>query len=1140
MKKAVELRLYIGFGLTILLVLTGGIFSFLTFNRQHRESQWVEHSYQVITSAQLLNRYIYQIESAGMAYRGTHVEKMLEPYFQINPKIMPLIGDLKKLVADNVKQAQRARDIENSVISVLNFWEGLGVRHDTNYVFSHSLEITNEERKLLDTVHNRIVAFTIAERNLLIERNLENEESVKLTSTILIVNNVFILIVALTLMAVSFSELRSRVKAEKELSVQLEDVNRLKRVEEEKNWILTGVSKVNESLRGEMDLSALARKALQTLVQYLDIPAGAYYTYNEHYAYEEQVKELQLTIGIALPASARQKYAYGEGIIGYAAQQQELTIITQVPADYWKIQSSSGEVRPGSIVCLPLQHDNTLAGVMELAVFVEVTPLMIELLHKTSDAIAVALNAAASRARILELLERVQDQKETLETQQEELRQSNEELTRQSEVLQASEEELRVQEEELRQINDEMNVQNQALEITRQELSMKAEELELSSKYKSEFLANMSHELRTPLNSVLILARLLQENKGKNLTPKQIEYAGIIHKSGSDLLQLINDILDLSKIEAGKVEMNIEQAAVKSMVSDLQQLFHVVAEEKGIHFVTSIGDTVPETIETDKQRLEQVLKNLLSNAFKFTPRDGTIKLQWDMHRDGLHISVSDTGTGIPADKLQLIFDAFRQVDGSTSRKYGGTGLGLSISRELVKRLGGEIHLRSEEGRGSTFTVVLPMDIIGMPAPASAGEGPETENAVMMPELFPEPEQTVTDDRNKLNKQDRLILIIEDDASFASILRDFAREKGYKTIVALDGNDGLYFARTYLPEAILLDINLPLIDGNNILRILKSNDDLKHIHVHVISAGEISLEVKHKVEGYTQKPLQMADLESVFAGISDQLQARFKQVLVVADGALLHHLSLQSLSDERHMQTQYHPVSDMQTAVKQLSENSYDGIILDVNKDIEAGIRNLHQLRQVSGNKELPIIVYLDHDISEADELLLKKEAAAIVRNSTFSTDRLMDELELFMYKLKESGQSQQVSKNTASGSNLRGQKVLLADDDMRNVFSLSALLAEEGMDVITAADGREALDRLEEHTDIRLVLMDIMMPVMDGYEAMKHIRANSRYKSLPVIALTAKAMAGDREKCIAAGASDYIAKPIDSSKLLSLIRVWMV
>ncbi|PSL31925.1 response regulator [Chitinophaga ginsengisoli] len=1137
MKNALKRRLYLGFALALILVTAGGIFSHLTFLHQRTEGQWVDHSYEVITTVQRLNRYIYEIESSGIAYRSTQEKKYLDPYYENNARILPVTEDLRKLVADNITQYRRAGRLETGVIALLNYWQELYQVRDSTYLFANQGMITREEKKYVDSVHNIVGELISEERNLLVDRTASNKSSISRAMNTVFLNNLFILLVAIALMVVSFRELSSRMRIQQELRVKLKDVEELHRITTDKNWLLTGMSKINDSLSGEMQMVVLVKRCLDVMVNYLKIPAGALYSF------DEKAGLLKLCAGIALPANVKQEYALEEGITGYAATKKELTVIENVPADYWHIEAGSGSALPGSIVCVPLWHHEALMGMIELVVFGEVSPAMLELLRSSSNAIAVAVNAADARTRIMQLLERVQEQKETLETQQEELRQSNEELTRQSEILQASEEELRVQEEELRQVNDEMGVQNNALEMAREELSEKAKELEQSSRYKSEFLANMSHELRTPLNSVLILARLLEENKDHNLSNKQVEYAGIIHKSGSDLLKLINDILDLSKIEAGKVEMHIEPVSVKSMVSDLEQLFLVMAEEKNIQFTTEIQPGVPEEIRTDKQRLEQVIKNLLSNAFKFTPVAGTIKLSVVSKPDGVHIEVSDSGTGIPAEKQQLIFEAFRQADGSTSRKYGGTGLGLSISKELMKRLDGEIRLQSEEGKGSTFTVVMNPE--GLPVPVKAAVAEKTLPVIQETQPIPIPEQPATDtgliedDRERLSKQDKLVLIIEDDISFASILRDFARQKGYKTIVALNGNDGLFFARKYLPAAILLDMNLPLIDGNSILKILKSNEDLKHILVHVISAGEISIQVRDKIEGYTQKPLQATDMESVFSGISEQLQARFKKVLVVSDGVLLHHPSLQSLSDKRQLQTQYNHVEGQEAAASELLQKNYDAVILDAGTDIEAGIGKLSMLRQVAGNKGMPIIVYLDHDISEADELKLKKEAAAIVRNSTFSTDRLMDELELFLYKLKEVA-PRQTGTIDVSEKSLSGQKVLLADDDMRNLFSITALLEEQGVEVITAADGKEALEKLEQHKDVRLVLMDIMMPEMDGYEAMRRIRADMRHKHLPVIALTAKAMAGDREKCIAAGASDYIAKPIDSSKLLSLIRVWMV
>lgn len=1118
-----------GFGLALALVLAGGVFSYYTFNKQRQEGRWLEHTYEVITAAQRINRYIFEMESAEEAYRVTRNSRFLEIYKVNHEKIGPQIEDLKWNVRDNPDQRRKVSESEMYIKQLMNFWEELDNRYDSIYLFKHLIEITTEERKHLDLVHGSLQSMIDEERKLLVKRAHLNDEAVSRATAAQIVNTAFILAVAIILMVVCFRELRYRILAQQELKRKLKEELTLHEITNEQNWLLTGKAEINKALRGEHGMVALADKCLQTLRNYLELPAGAVY------CYDDESLQLKLAAGAALPASVRQTYALYEGVIGQAAVQKEITVLRNVPSSYWKIESGSGMTVPGTIVCVPLWIDEEMIGVIELAAFDDIAKRKLDFLEKVTDAIATAFNAAMSRTKVLTLLDTVKKQKETLEGQQEELQQTNEELTRQSEILQASEEELRVQEEELRQINDEMNAQNTTLELARQELAMKAKELEQSSKYKSEFLANMSHELRTPLNSILILARLLEEDKEKNLTEKQVQYAGIIQKSGSDLLGLINDILDLSKIEAGKVELHIEDVPVKSMVQEMEQLFNMVADERQIRYVISVADNVPATVRTDKQRLSQVIRNLLSNAFKFTPKEGTVKLSWTVKAGELHIAVKDTGAGIPVEKQLLIFEAFRQADGSTNRKYGGTGLGLSISKELMLRLGGRIQLESEEGTGSTFTIVMPLEIPDHPVRTQ-----ETGGIEIIHEPEYSSEDIVEDDRAQLKAADKVILIIEDDANFATILRDFARQKGYKTIVALNGNDGLFFARKFLPMAIILDMNLPFIGGSSILKILKSSEDLKHILVHVVSAGEISLQVRDNILGFTQKPLHMSDLESVFTGISQQLQALFKKVLIISNGVLAQHPSLQSISDERRMQTAYDKVKSIEEAAAIVNKTTYDAIILDIGKDVEDGVQKLSQLREMMKVQDIPVIVYLDHDISETDELQLKKDAAAIVRNSTFSTDRLMDELELFLYKLKDAKkQAVETDRPSNNTDDLAGKKVLLVDDDMRNVFSLGALFADHGMEVISAADGREGLSRLDANPDANIVLMDIMMPEMDGYEAIRRIRANPVYADLPVIAITAKAMAGDREKCIAAGASDYIAKPIDNAKLLSLMRVWM-
>ncbi|SEM41661.1 Signal transduction histidine kinase [Chitinophaga rupis] len=1121
MKPKLKIGLFLGFGVALVLVITAGVFSYLTFHKQRTEAGWVEHTYEVITLSQRINRIVYEMESAGITFRSTHDTQYLAPYYAQRSKPLPLVQELKKMVADNTAEARRATQIENNMIALLNFWEQLDTKQDSNYIFSHVIPIAKEERKYLNQVHTSLADLITAERNLLVIRNEQSNRAVSHATVMLVVNTLLILLVASILMIISYRELSNRIKAQRELKHKLTELVNLNHTTNEKNWLLSGISQVNESLHGQTSIIQRAEQCLLTLVQYLALPAGAVYYY------DEEEKLLKLAAGIALPANPIKTYALQEGLIGQAATQKEIQVLKDIPAHYWQISAAALAGRPGALLYVPLWVDSRLIGVLELASFQEVQPKQLTFLKGVTDAIATAFQAAISRTRVLSLLETVQSQKEILETQQARLQETNSELR-------ASEEELRVHEEELRQVNEEMKAKNHTLELAKQELARKAQEVEQSSKYKSEFLANMSHELRTPLNSVLILARMLEENKERNLSAKQMEYAGIIHRSGSDLLKLINDILDLSKIEAGKLEINIEEVPIAAVMYDLEQLFYFVAEQKQIHFITTIAPGVPANIHTDRQRLEQVIRNLLSNAFKFTPSGGTVRLQCHMQDDSLHIAVADTGMGIPLDKQLQVFEAFRQADGSTSRRFGGTGLGLSISRELVKMLGGEIRLQSREGEGSTFTVVMPVAAITQQISAGV-----TIPHTPIPLGYQKEAAPVADDREQLSKGDTAVLIIEDDANFATILRDFARQKGYKTVVALNGSDGLFFARKYLPAAIILDVNLPFIDGHSILKVIRNSPELKHILVHIISSGEISLQVSDHVQGYTQKPLQMNDLEAVFSGIQYHVQEDLKKVLIISGNSLLQAPSLQPLSDERQLHTEYRHVKNIQEAASILPEESFDGIVLDIGSNVQEGIRQLSLLRSMVG-KDKPLIVYLDRDISEADEMQLKKEAAAIIRDSTFSRDRLLDELALFLFRVNEAKEAPlQATASIPAEQGLEGQKVLLADDDMRNLFSLKALLSGKGLQVITATDGKEALQQLETHPDIRLVLMDIMMPEMDGYEAIRHIRNNERTALLPVIALTAKAMAGDREKCISAGASDYIAKPVDGNKLFSLLRVWL-
>ncbi|RRA97985.1 response regulator [Larkinella rosea] len=1145
-------RLFIGIAFALfLLVVLGGI-AFRTIQNQLEEARWVRHSYKVLSHIAITEQYLIDMETGRRAFRSTNEKRFLQPYNAALGNVIPSAHAIRNLVTDNPEQTERSIETERLIQNLLVYWKGLGTEAG-GYTRADIVRITDGEKQRMDEIRRKLSDMSQVEKLLLANREKESESAVSSAIYVFTIGGVFLLVLGIVISFLFYFELKKRLKAEVQLNQNLEELEQLNQVSVEKNWLLTGVSVVNDSMQGASETESLAHEVLKNLSQYLNVQAGGFY------CYDEEKERLDLNASVALPKHTARMYGLQEGLVGQAATSSELLVVNQVPPDYWTIQSGSGKSVPGQLVFIPLWYKKELKGVIELATFRPMSQAQLDLLQTVADNIAIALNAADARKKVIRLLEQVQEQKEILENQQEELQQSNEELTRQAEILQASEEELKVQEEELRQINAELEEKNEAVEVGRQTLALKARELEETGRYKSEFLANMSHELRTPLNSVLILAKMLSENKTSNLTGKQVEYANVIHKSGSDLLNLINDILDLSKIEAGKIDMVAENTSVSGMVHDQEQLFSVVADQKGVQLVTKVDESVPSVLFIAKQRLEQVIKNLLSNAFKFTPSGGTVTLAFRTQgpmggfsneplvkaRQLLVISVQDTGIGIPPDKQQVIFEAFQQADGSTSRKYGGTGLGLSISKELVKRLGGEMRLQSTEGAGSTFTVYLPLTEVSASDNHTAVVPEPTKESVPLKDIVPqlmhnvEEQNTLKDDRHTLQKGDKVMLIIEDDPTFAAVVQDFARSKNYKTVVALRGDEGIYYARKYKPSAIILDMQLPVVDGWSVINWLKNDDSLKTIPVHVMSAADEPKSGIGSALAYIRKPVEKEDLEKAFGRISDHLQGHIKKVLVLS-GDYLNDDSLRKIISQRHADLECEYVATNAEALKKLREHTYDCLIVDMGGDLEQGVQQLKQLREDMPAESLPVIIYMDKDLKPADEYQLKKLSDVVIRESSQAIDRLMDELELFLYRVQEV-QTKELPKplTQINDQSLQGKKVLLVDDDMRNVFALSTLLEEQQMNVLTAVDGREALELLQENPDTDIVLMDIMMPEMDGYEATRRIRTDLKMTQLPVIALTAKAMAGDREKTIEAGASDYITKPVDSGRLFSLMRVWL-
>lgn len=967
---------------------------------------------------------------------------------------------------------------------------------------------------------------------------------------------------------------------------------------QELDWLKNGKENLNDQLRGEDQTNELAKKFISFVTKHMNAQLGALYLNNN------EVLELQGSYAFTDRKGNFNRVVMGEGMVGQAALENQTIIFSGINDEAPAINYGAGETIPQHYMAIPISFEGVLVGVMLLGSTQPFTKLQKRFIEQNMENVAILFNAAKSRQTINRLLEQAQQQQEELsvtnkeleeqsnalreseaelQAQQEELRVTNEELEEQTKVLKRSESDLQAQQEELRVTNEELEERTNALEeqkeaihtknedlIKAQEIvKQKAHDLEIASKYKSEFLANMSHELRTPLNSILILSQLFANNKKGNLSSKQVESAQAIHSSGSDLLSLINEILDLSKVEAGKIELMLENIQLNHLIENLKRIFDNVASEKGLTFNIELADNLPAQILSDDQRLQQVLRNLLSNAFKFT-HQGNVNLKIARPtaeqlsnsplnaENSIAFAVIDEGIGIPQEKQNAIFQAFQQADGSTSRNYGGTGLGLSISKELSRLLGGSIHLESIEGQGSTFSVVIPEQhqphasddaeekiakIFDKSTTTTAPQVPEQQSTPQPSiEKTPPPtnSQYVEDDRKLIEPSSKSLLIIEDDRNFAEIMCNFGRERGFKCVVAEDGETGLHFADYYQPSAIILDIGLPGIDGWTVMERLKDNSALRHIPVHFMSASDSSLDaMRMGAIGYLSKPVSMEKVEEAFSTIEEIVEKPVRRLLLVEDDKIQQECIIQLIGNG---DVDTHAVSSGQQAYKELEKGGYDCMILDLGLNDMTGFELLEMIRQSDSIARIPVIIYTGRDLTRDEEKQLNHYAESIIIKGVKSPERLLDESALFLHRIEANlpEEKRNMLKLVHDKETLLNNKtVLLVDDDMRNVFALSSVLEERGMEIIIAKNGAESLEQLEKHPEIDVVLMDIMMPVMDGYEAMRKIRQQRKFAKLPVLALTAKAMKGDRSKCIEAGANDYLAKPVNTDKLISMLRVWL-
>ena len=1103
----------------------------------------VEHSERVIGNANEVMKLSVDLETGMRGYLLTGDETFLAPYKSGKAKIAVEMTTLLDLVSDSPIQTDRLRRIRALQNQWMEYAEGVIAQRRSNQDFL--ARVRQGEGKLeFDEIRREFLAFLSMEQRLRQERADTAEGR-----TILAV--VVFLILSLGLSGLlAYLGRRELLRLSDIYNDALEQRGKDNEVLQEQAWLRTGQTELAAHTSGQLGLPQLGRHVLDFLAHRLDVAVATLYVVDEDgslrrtavYGFNEQgVKEKQV-------------FKLGEGLVGETAREKRLKHVRQVPDNYLTVTSSLGSGAPLELVLAPVNNEGVVNGVIELGFTHPVSARAKEWLNLIATNIGTSLEAALYRQRLQNVLEETQQLNEELEVQQEELRTANEELGEQSRVLEQSQAHLEEQKAALEQSNEQLAVQalsldqkNMAIGQAHAQLEARAEELQRASRYKSEFLANMSHELRTPLNSSLILSKLLSDNSSGNLTPEQVTFAQTIYSAGNDLLTLINDILDISKVEAGKLELTPDAVPFDELLSSMKMLFGAQAQQKKLALHISVAPDAPPSFVSDRQRLEQILKNLLSNAIKFTDA-GTVSLHVSTDAAGqVRFQVQDTGIGIADEQQQKVFDAFHQADGTTSRRYGGTGLGLSISRDLAALLGGSIELASTPGQGSTFTLVLPavMPERAVEAATAAPQAPARVAAApkAAPAAKPVPLPTFEDDRNSAppgKTGQRSVLVIEDEPSFAGILFDLAHEMQYRCLVAHGADEGLRLAQEFLPDAILLDMGLPDRPGLLVLQQLKENPLTRHIPVHIVSGNDQMQEAMQLgAIGYATKPRTREQLKEVFRKLESKFTQQMKRILLVED-------------DERQRESVVHLISDDdveitavalgEQALELLKTQIFDCMIIDLKLPDIQGNELLERMEHEELCSFPPVIVYTGRNLSREEEADLMKYSRSIIIKGARSPERLLDEVTLFLHKVESelSSERQGMLQQVRSRERVfEGRKILLVDDDVRNIFALTNALEQKGVVVEIGRNGFEAISKLNSVDDIDLVLMDVMMPGMDGLEATRLIRADGRYNKLPIIAITAKAMKNDQEECLQAGASDYLAKPIDLDRLYSLLRVWM-
>ncbi|PIF45393.1 signal transduction histidine kinase [Chryseobacterium sp. 52] len=1198
MPKKIIRNLQFGVGLSLLILIASSVASYLSIQNQmdHRES--LSKSRKSITAVKDVLVALLDAETGNRGYQLTGKEAFLEPYNRSLTEFTKAIERAKVLDISDRNQVERLNALEKNVDSNVDNLKQF-VQNRRNGIVMTQQQILLS-KSYMDKCRQIVYDFVQYEETQLEIKNKDLNRSSGTTVLFIVLSAIAAVVVTVFFYFKLRADLIRRDKLEKELRTKdLEISRRVSAIQKiatrvangdysqkvvdnseddlgdlvdslnhmtdsleksfdkinKSDWRQKGLALLNESLVGNKSVKEVSDESLNQLVGYGKCINGALYLFDEG--------TLKLSAAFGLESTMKKTFEPGEGMVGQAFTNEKMQVYNSLHENDFVASFASSRIKINGILLAPIHADGHSIGVIELGSGSDFDEDRINYFDECSRNIGIALNAAKGREKEQQLLEETQAQSEELQVQHSELENLNTELEAQTQKLQASEEELKVQQEELMQANAELEERSRLLEERNHmiaqrngEIQKKVEELALSTKYKSEFLANMSHELRTPLNSILLLSRLMAENPDENLNEDQVESAKVIQSSGSSLLTLIDEILDLAKIESGKMTLEYQDVVVNDVIRDLKSLFNPIIQEKKIKFDIQVEEEVEKIIETDRLRVDQVLRNLLSNAIKFTS-EGDISLHITKdteNKDFIIFSVKDTGIGIPEEKQAIIFEAFQQADGSTRRRFGGTGLGLSISREIARLLGGELTLKSKVNEGSEFSLIIPVkalseavqhdndqhlvDIIREDVEEIQNILEDTETVLHLENL--EIPEDVDDDRDGITAEDKVILIVEDDINFAKALLKYTRMNHYKGVVVVRGDYALSAAVQYHPQAILLDVQLPVKDGWKVMDELKANSATKHIPVHMMSVLQLEREslMKGAID-FINKPLALDKMTDVFKKIEDALQMSPQKVLIVEHNAkhakaLSYYLSNFNISLSVE--------NNVEDSVKALTSDHIDCVILDVGDSKSSEYKVIESIKSYEGLENLPIIIFTEHSLSKSEELKIKQYADSIVVKTAHSYERILDEVGLFLHLVEEKNNSVETARNKVLGSLtevLSGKKILITDDDVRNIFSLTKALEKYKVEVVVAMDGKHALEQIKEHKDIDVILMDMMMPEMDGYETIKEIRKMPMFTRLPIIAITAKSMIGDREKCIVAGASDYISKPVDIDQLLSLLRVWL-